>query len=312
VARYRSAPRRGERGKPEREQNRGRGPGTVALTALVALGVGCGDRDLPAGVIEGEARPHPAVAAADSARADADVALRGPGVQRKQILFGDLHVHTTYSIDAFVYSLPILGGEGAHPPADACDFARHCAALDFFSINDHAEGITPERWKRTKENIRQCNELAGDPASPDLVAFVGWEWTQAGATPETHWGHRNVLFPGLADDELPARPITSLPDGITQRAAAGWLLRGLQGIAAFGLDTYADLLWWFERMTTTPDCERGVDTRDLPPDCRENASTPAELFEKLAQWGFDTLVIPHGLAWGTHAPPGARMDNQLA
>jgi hypothetical protein len=281
------------------------------LAALVALGVGCGERDLPAGVIEGKSRPRAAVAAADSARAEADVALRASDIQHKQILFGDLHVHTTYSIDAFVYSLPILGGEGVHPPADACDFARHCAALDFFSINDHAEGITPQRWERTKENIRQCNELAGDPASPDLVAFVGWEWTQVGATPETHYGHRNVLFPGLADDELPARPITSLPDGITQRAAAGWLLRGLQGIAAFGLDSYADLLWWFERMTTTPDCERGVDTRDLPPDCRENASTPAELFEKLAQWGFDTLVIPHGLAWGTHAPPGAHMDNQL-
>ena len=203
----------------------------------------------------------------------------------RQILFGDLHVHTTYSVDAFFSSLPLLGGEGTHPLADACDFARHCSALDFFSVNDHAEGLTPERWARTKESIRECNERAGGQGDPDLVAYVGWEWTQVGTTPETHYGHRNVILRGLADDEIPARPITSLSADITDRAAPGWILGIAQGIGRVTPGPYAQFLWWLSRLAAVPNCEQGIDPWELPPDCRENAATPRELFDKLDRWG---------------------------
>ena len=284
----------------------------LALSLLAA----CGGHDQPAGEIEGRRRPAAAVAGADATRAAAAIALGSRSAEKaggssKRILFGDLHVHSTYSIDAFVSSLPIFAGEGAHPPADACDFARYCAGVDFFSLNDHAEGLTPERWQRTKESLRECNARAGDPADPDLVAFVGWEWTQVGTTPATHYGHKNVIFPGLGEDELPARPITALPDEVMNRAPNTWAIRGLQLIGPLGLGDYADFFWLIERMAEIPNCERGIDTRKLPPDCRENAATPQELFEKLAQWGFDSLVIPHGLSWGLHAPAEARLDNQL-
>ncbi|MEE8507454.1 MAG: DUF3604 domain-containing protein [Myxococcota bacterium] len=230
----------------------------------------------------------------------------------REILFGDLHVHTTYSPDAFARSLPMLGGIGAHPIGDACDFARFCSALDFWSINDHAEATTPAKWSETKESIRSCNAVAQDPENPDVAAFIGWEWSQVGIQPEDHYGHKNVIFPGLADGDVPARAI----------GAAGPATDALRGMAAsipplLGLldlpnrQRYYDFAEFFQEFVDLPSCETGVDTRELPVDCYESVATPAELFEKLDQWGFDTIVIPHGNTWGFYSPPGITLDKQL-
>jgi len=284
---------------------------TLVATALLVVALHEPDRS--AGEIQGARRSSEGIRAGERAAAEAAASLAPDGQEpARQILFGDLHVHSTFSIDAFLYALPLFGGEGAHPPADACDFARACAALDFFSMNDHAESLTPPLWRETLASVRQCNAVAGDARDPDLVAFAGWEWTQTGATPASHYGHRNVIFKSLDPAELPARPITALPDGTTERARAMWLVRGLERLGPLGLGAYADFLWLTRQIAETPDCERGVDTRDLPADCRENAATPAGLTAKLDQWGFPYLVIPHGLAWGIHAPPGARLDVALA
>ena len=125
----------------------------------------------------------------------------------KQILFGDLHVHTTFSFDAYSISLPMYQGEGSHPPADACDFARFCSDLDFWSINDHAEGLTPHQWRETRETVRQCTAVAGNADDPDLVTFLGWEWTQIGNTKESHYGHKNVILLDTEESRVPIRPI---------------------------------------------------------------------------------------------------------
>ena len=287
----------------------------VLGAALAVLGAGCGRSD-DAGTIAGDRIPAAVVSqrAQERARAAAEVAAAARlSPPEKQILFGDLHVHSTFSADAFMMSLPILQGEGAHPVADACDFARFCSGVDFWSINDHAEGITPRRWRETKESIRRCNEIAGDPANPDVVAFLGWEWTQVGTTPENHWGHKNVIFRDLEESAVPARPIDS--DSYTNAAMrTGLPLAQRVGLPLLDFPNrqrYFDLSTFLAEIRDTERCPAGVDVRELPEDCMEGAATPEILFEKLAQWDLESMVIPHGTTWGTYTPAGSSWDKQL-
>ncbi len=252
--------------------------------------------------------PAEVVTSRAAAEAKAAQAIGGDG---KQILFGDLHVHTTYSTDAFLWTLPVMGGEGAHPLADACDFARFCSSLDFWSINDHAEAITPRKWRETKETIRECNAVSGTGA-PDVIAFLGWEWTQVGQTAATHYGHKNVVLRNLDDDKVPARVIDS---GGFAKATLGNIPLGMRvGPVLYDFkdrQRYYDFDEFAREVSETPRCPAGVDTKELPPDCSESAETPGELFEKLDQWGMESIVIPHGTTWGFYTPPDSSWDKQL-
>jgi hypothetical protein len=262
--------------------------------------------------------PGTVTRAAPTPRALADRRVRAsvPGAHvGKQILFGDLHVHTTFSADAFMRSLPFVGGEGAHPPSDACDYARFCSSLDFFAITDHAESLTARHWRETLESLRQC-QGAADPEHPDLVAFAGWEWTQTGRTPEEHHGHKNVILRDLEEGRLPARVIAAPGLGAAFRSltAAGGGLANLLLVPLLEFprrQRYLNFVRFIRENRTVDECPAGVDTRELPLTCREVAHTPRELFEKLAQWTFPALVIPHGTTWGFYTPPGYTYDRQL-
>ena len=222
----------------------------------------------------------------------------------KQILFGDMHVHTTFSKDAFIMSLPLLGGGGAHPPADACDFARYCAGLDFWGISDHAEGLTPKHWQETKQAIQQCDAVASDKLNPDMVSFLGWEWSQAGATPEQHYGHKNVFFKDLDNDKVPTRPIGSGSKGLPGAMITGINI-GLSLLDFSNRQNYYDHQQFFQEYSTIPPCPADQRSDNMPNDCEEVATTPAVLNRKLDEWGFDSLIIPHGSSWGITAPIGA-------
>jgi hypothetical protein len=235
----------------------------------------------------------------------------------KQILFGDLHVHSSFSADAFQLTLPTAGGEGVHPVADACDFARFCANLDFWSINDHANSITARRWKETVRTIRQCNEISArgmgsGGADQDLVSFLGWEWTQMGSTPENHYGHKNVILRDLSDDEIPARPIAAAPPpGVPSPFDLGETSRLTLGLGAFALERGHDMMRQLDEISSMERCPLGVPVRDLPLDCSEAVATPGELFAKLDEWGHAATVIPHGTVWGMYTPAGSDWAKQL-
>jgi len=292
----------------------------IAVVVLLVLGAGAYVGGVWFGLYgrhEGPGTPAPArvPAAAVAARTQAQVnGAEAVGVlQPKQILFGDLHVHTTFSSDAFAMSLPMLQGSGAHPISDACDYARFCSGLDFWSINDHAESSTPQHWRETKESIRQCNAIAGrDAQNPDVAVFLGWEWTQMGRTPAEHYGHKNVIFKGLDDNAVPTRPIGAKGVGADGRRAVFGAINPLTALYDFRYrQRYFDFTRFLEEIRSVPICPSGVNSRKLPADCYEFALTPRELFAKLDQWGFDTIVIPHGNSWGIYSPPGTSWDKQL-
>ena len=279
----------------------------LLLGLLYAAGLGWIGRHEGPGEPAASRRAESALAAEATRGAEG---AAGIGVPRpKQVLFGDLHVHTTISADAFILSLPVAVGEGAHPPADACDFARFCSSLDFWSINDHAEAISPAHWRETVAAIRQCNDVAGDPANPDTVAYLGWEWTQVGVTPEDHYGHKNVVLRDLA--EAPTRPIAArgtLRAAFTQNRR----LLGRGVLALLGGERVRDFVTYLAELEARVPCPEGVPVRELPDDCMETTETPADLFAKLDDWGLESMVIPHGTTWGFYTPPGSKWDKQLA
>ncbi|MBW2223493.1 MAG: DUF3604 domain-containing protein [Deltaproteobacteria bacterium] len=253
---------------------------TVVLFALVVVvfWVVLGGGDLQT---DGEITATPLDPAISDAREDAQRAMVEGSEGR--VLFGDLHVHSTLSVDAFQWSLPLMGGEGVHPPADACDFARFCSQLDFYSLTDHAEALTPRTWKMIRESIRECNAVDSESAQPDLVAFTGFEWTQIGTTPATHYGHRNVIFKDTGDEQLPARPIAAPGLAAQAMSEMNSITANLSiPFRAFpNQQPYNDVAAHVLEIARLDACPEGVASPELPAACREVAATPDALGREL-------------------------------
>lgn len=272
----------------------------AAVVVVYLIGAGYLGSPESAGAIQGDAIAPAQV----TKRLSRQRAVLPAKAAPRQILFGDLHVHTTFSFDAYTMGLPVSGGDvGSHPPADACDYARYCSALDFWSINDHAEQITPQLWRETVDSIRQCNKLAENTDSPDLVSFIGWEWTQSGPTPEAHFGHKNVVLRDTDESGIAQRPIAAPGQGMPIPPA---MARGVMALAA-GDQRSLNLNAYLKALEDTPVC---VDPANESA-CREIAEDPQKLFSRLDSLGVASMVIPHGTTWGIYSPPGTDWRKQL-
>ena len=233
----------------------------------------------------------------------------------KQILFGDLHVHTTFSTDAFLWTLPMLNGTGSAPMADACDYARYCSGIDFWAITDHAEASTPRKWEATKDLIRQCSFASDKQESTDVISFIGFEWTQVGAIPSEHYGHKNVIFRDLEDDKVAKRTIAASGVAVNAlRNNAGNTSNGFEllGFTDLGnYQAYANLQAFLNELNDVPFCDPNLPSNKLPVDCFEEAKDPGELMRRLEEQSLSPLVIPHGSSWGFYTPPTSSWDKQL-
>jgi hypothetical protein len=230
----------------------------------------------------------------------------------KQILFGDLHVHSTFSLDAFLGNLPIVQGEGVHPVSDACNFARFCSNLDFFAITDHAEWLTSREWKDTISSIQNCASTSNDLDNPPIIPLLGWEWTQKSINKSNHYGHKNIILRSIENDSIPLRPIGA--EGKFFESLLRMPVSTMLGASLYDFknrQNYFNLRYRKLITDNLNQCSSDKPVRDLPDDCIERAISPEVLFSKLDDWGYDSMVIPHGTAWGNTAPPLSAWDTQL-
>jgi hypothetical protein len=149
----------------------------------------------------------------------------------RNLYFGDMHVHTSYSFDAFAFGTR-TDPSGAYdfaqgapatlasPPDDPPRTAQLARPLDFAAVTDHSEyfgqyppgmftGDNPARDAWAHEQM--AAEAANDTTPGcSFTAFIAYEWTGSygGA-----WWHRNVIF---RNAQVPDLAISSWDMGTPQ------------------------------------------------------------------------------------------------
>ena len=236
-------------------------------------------------------------------------------LSRPAIYFGDLHAHSQYSMDALQNSLPIYGGIRRGTVSDACDFARYCSRLDFWSINDHASMLTDARWEKTKQAVRACQ--AADQQPDAMVSFLGWEWTQIAKDSLSHFGHKNILLRDLDDHSIPVRPVNAGNDlgekFDVELSAMRSLWASLVGLwrDSANAGEYWAFLKYFIAALNAPVCDFERPSASQS-NCIDTTTKADVLAKRLAESEAEHIVIPHGNAWGLYTPRHSNWLNQLS
>jgi hypothetical protein len=220
----------------------------------------------------------------------------------EKVYFGDLHVHTSYSVDAFI------GGAAPGRYADeAGQYAMYCSKVDFYAVTDHAEMLTDTNyWEESVRSARHYSRLGEDNpdgnGDPSMVVFPGWEWTLSYV-----YGHKNVILKHDDPARLPPSPIRARPGvqgfpprvqkiEITQSERGG-LITPARTRAVLGGFIYGYRLGDDDTTMVAP--ESGDLFRLLRKHCVDTGT------------GCEVQVIPHGNAWGVAPPMITDWDAQL-
>ncbi len=139
------------------------------------------------------------------------------------VYFGDLHNHSAVS-------------DGSGTPANAYNYAKNTAHLDFFGLTDHSDNsgsMTESEWADIRNQANASNE------DGVFSSFYGFEWS---ANPG--YGHVTVLN---TDDYC----TTTTPTD-TFEALVVWLASRLNGVAFFNHPAREINSFEFSHFTTTP------------------------------------------------------------
>ena len=160
--------------------------------------------------------------------------------------FGDLHVHTRYSLDAFAFGTRVdpdaahefaKGNAITHPAGFDMQLDR---PLDFLAVTDHAEylGHSASSWSDRPEldpdlvrsawsEIVASANRHNDPGT--FTAFIGYEYTSGGGGGENL--HRNVLFRGDRGPEALFSRLDSINPEDLWSTMDTWRAAGLEVLA---------------------------------------------------------------------------------
>ena len=154
--------------------------------------------------------------------------------QERNVYWGDTHLHTSYSVDAYNWGNASAGPETAYRFAKGLPVThptllnreRLDRPLDFLVVADHSGGLfgrgAPVEGRRNTPEFQQAvwslyvdaAERNNDPGT--FTALIGWEWTAM--TPENL--HRVVFTP--ADGETAKRFLPASPQSTGARPEDLW------------------------------------------------------------------------------------------